>query len=298
MKNLKDRTGESFGRLTILSRGEIASGRNYYWVCECACGNTTKVTYSNLKSGSVVSCGCFSKERLTKHGGAKHPLYQTWNGMMQRCHNPGDKNYAGYGGRGIEVCDRWKDFRNFSADMSPKPKGTSIDRIDNDKGYFLENCRWADNQTQASNKRNNNYAIVKGSKVTLSQVARENNMCFATLHDRIYKTGMTLSQAIEKPIMKAKKHDVGNGVLMTASQIAKVLGTTKDTINVRIRNGVTGSDLLKPLREYPKYEVEGEYLTVGQIAKKYNLKVVTIKQRIKYGKTGKELIAPPKIKTS
>lgn len=289
-----DRVGEVFGKLTILQRGDIATGRHYYWVCQCSCGNTTKVIYSNLKSGSVVSCGCHNKEKARKHGGYKHPLYAIWNSMMQRCYNPKNKSYLNYGGRGIDVCDRWHDFNAFVADMKLKPKGKSMDRINNDLGYSPENCRWADTLMQANNKTTNNCAVIDGEKLTLSQISRDKNIRFTTLHDRIYKSGMTLSEAINTPLATPMKHCVGNGLYMTVSEIAKIVGTKKETINVRIRKGVVGEDLLKPLREYAKHEVNGEYLTVGEISKKYNVKVATVKQRLKYGKRGVDLISQPK----
>lgn len=79
-------------------------------------------------------------------------IYKLWAGMIQRCYNPNTNRFKNYGGRGIEVCERWRDFRNFYNDMGLKPKGMSLDRIDNNKGYSPENCRWSSHTIQARNK--------------------------------------------------------------------------------------------------------------------------------------------------
>jgi hypothetical protein len=157
-----DLTGSIFGRLTVLDRAaENDPQRKPRWVCMCSCGKTTTVRRSDLRKGATSSCGCYMVEsRHTgrpKHGCSNkvNSEYTTWQGMKHRCTNPKDVCYRYYGGRGITVCDRWfNSFENFIADMGVRPfKGAQLDRIDNEKGYSPENCKWSTAKENANNKR-------------------------------------------------------------------------------------------------------------------------------------------------
>jgi hypothetical protein len=148
--------GKNFGEWTVLSDAEHYSfrGKKLRMVsCHCSCGTVKEVRLSHLKGGRSKSCGC---SRGESHGLQKHPIYSVWGAMKQRCANSNNPAYHNYGGRGINVCSRWENsFQNFFDDMgSSWSGGLSLDRVDNDGGYSLKNCRWATPEEQAANKRN------------------------------------------------------------------------------------------------------------------------------------------------
>jgi hypothetical protein len=120
--------------------------------------------------------------------------------MIARCHEPTSKNYGDYGARGIVVCDRWREsFANFYADMSSRPAGTTLDRIDNDGPYSPDNCRWADLITQANNKRTSRFLTLDGRTQTVAQWARETGLNQGTLKSRLAK-GWTTEDALTKKV--------------------------------------------------------------------------------------------------
>lgn len=153
------RIGEKHGYLKITGIKNFGSGRNKrnLYEAKCVCGGIIHTNYHQLRVGTTKSCGCKQGEIVskanTKHGLHSSKIYSIWRAMKRRCLNPRAKEFANYGARGITVCEEWKKFENFFHDMGHRPEGKSLDRINNDKGYFRENCRWADILTQNNNKR-------------------------------------------------------------------------------------------------------------------------------------------------
>jgi hypothetical protein len=198
--NFVNITGNRYGRLVVISyAGKVKL--NPYWNCRCECGNEKKVLAISLKNGDSKSCGCLQRELISKmassHRMARTPEYTTWALIKQRCLNKNASNYKNYGGRGITICERWlESFENFIADMGKKPSPKhSIDRVDNELGYFKENCRWATIAQQSINKRN----TVIINKSTLAELAEKYNIKYKTLHLRFAK-GWTFDEATLTPV--------------------------------------------------------------------------------------------------
>jgi len=152
-----DITGNKYGKTKAISfAGNV--NKKTMWTCLCECGTVHVVAAGNLQSGNTKSCGCHrreaSKARQTTHGMAGSPEHMTWRNMINRCTNPITDSYKYYGARGISVCERWRRFDHFFADMGVRPTPDhSIDRSDCDADYCPDNCSWETRATQAHNKR-------------------------------------------------------------------------------------------------------------------------------------------------
>lgn len=178
--------GQIFGRLQVVKEyEERAPNTERRWLCVCSCGREAVITGGSLNAGVTRSCGCLRREkflgRVTKHGKRFTPTYAVWLQMLGRCQNPRNRAYARYGGRGIEVAKRWKNYLLFLEDMGECPPGLTLERINNDHGYAPGNCVWASRTVQAHNKSNNKVtweivAAMRESTKTHREVAEEHRL--------------------------------------------------------------------------------------------------------------------------
>ena len=203
-RKFKDLTGMRFGRLSVLELSPDRTCGKATWICRCDCGNVTKVIGRNLTTGDTKSCGCYRRERdhgneNVKHGGSskKERLYRIWRGMKQRCNNPNATGFSRYGGRGITVCDEWKNnysaFREWALSHGYADDLT-IDRIDNDKDYFPDNCQWATKAQQVRNRApytqpnyNRKLYSIKGITRTAQEWSEEIGISQNAFYKRILK---------------------------------------------------------------------------------------------------------------
>ena len=160
-------TGTKFGKLTIVKEVEPyfnSSGQSYRkFECLCDCGEVKNILLQHLVCGRSTSCRCGQLESATKHGYRNHTLYSIYEMMLNRCYNKNNKDYHNYGGRGISVCDEWRNsIEQFISDMGQRPsKKHSVDRINNNGNYSPSNCKWSTPKEQANNRRKRN--INKGT---------------------------------------------------------------------------------------------------------------------------------------
>lgn len=161
--NFQDLTGRRYGRISVVEYRGIGQ-KKALWLCRCDCGKEKIVTGRVAKRGQCVRCP--SKFRIKR---PREALRNVFDAMHGRCENLKNQKYVIYGGRGIVVCERWKSFQNFCADMGERPAGTTIDRIDNDGNYELGNCRWIDMKQQQRNRRNNRLVQYLGRTMCLAE---------------------------------------------------------------------------------------------------------------------------------
>jgi hypothetical protein len=202
-RKLEDLKGQVFGKLTVKGRLQMP-GFGGAWVCQCACGNEITVRTSNLKRGNTKSCGCLRRQKkpITRfRPSRKGDTKLSWELMIGRCYNSKSDKFKDYGGRGIKVCARWLDYKNFLADMGPRPAGTTLDRKDNDKNYEPKNCRWATAKQQANNRRDTIILEAFGKKQSLRTWAEEYKMPSSTLYGRLNKH--TVEEALTLPLYGA-----------------------------------------------------------------------------------------------
>lgn len=205
-RNFVDHCGEKFGRLTIVEyAGRWGQGQRK-WKCRCECGNYTTHQLITLSSGNAKSCGCLRDElasqRARIHGHAAtgpSKTYAAWNAMKRRCTNEKSPYFKNYGGRGITVCERWNSFEAFLADMGIAPKGSSLERVNNNGNYEPSNCRWATKLEQDNNRRTCVWVTFNQTTQTVAQWERSLGFKTTTLRGRLRK-GWSVERALTQPV--------------------------------------------------------------------------------------------------
>lgn len=189
---------------------------------------------------------------MVKHGalvgGTVKPEYKAWAAMMSRCTKPKNKQYKDYGGRGIGVCERWRTAANFLEDMGPRPEGTSLDRIDNEKGYEPGNCRWATNKVQSYNKRTTVMIEHNGKTLTAPEWAEVTGLSEKTIRMRMFK-GWTAERTLEQKqrILKPNRLFTYEGSSKTIKDWAAAVGINAQLLRLRINT--LGWDTAKALTQ-------------------------------------------------
>lgn len=202
-----DISGKRFGRILVLKY--VGNSR---WLCRCDCSNEKIIRRDALIQGRTKSCGCFQKEiaakqvrqRSLKHGDFGTKLYGIWAGMKRRCYNPRTKYYEDYGGRGITVCDEWKnDYSKFKewALANGYQEGLSIERVDVNKGYSPDNCKFITINEQNSNKRISIRLQYQGKEYSIKELSKLTGIKERTIRDR-YERGLPIEEILNPKIRK------------------------------------------------------------------------------------------------
>lgn len=211
---LIDLTGSKFGKLTVQSRASDKAYKRPHWVCICDCGGKSVVSGTNLNRLTTRSCGCLYEvsKRATTHGLTKSRAYGSWCAMKYRCLSEKHESYARYGGRGITICDRWlRSFEAFYEDMGERPEGLTLERIDNDKGYYKENCKWATRSEQNKNQYHppkpglGQKISFKGKDLTVAQWAEALGLSKITIHKRL-RAGWAIKDVLSTTHLRANQH--------------------------------------------------------------------------------------------
>ena len=192
MRPIIDMTDKKFSRLLVLKKADKKNNK-MRWLCKCDCGKELIVDGTKLRNGHTKSCGCLQKDTIRQmrktHGYSRTPLYVRWTGIKQRCLNENHTSYDRYGGRGITICEEWLDYAVFKewAERNSFEPELELDRIDNNKGYEPDNCRWVSKKV---NSQNRDSAVMLGRDkltTTIKKLSKENNLSYTCLMSRYYR---------------------------------------------------------------------------------------------------------------
>src|SRR5215469_1511097 len=248
-RRVKDLTGQMFGNWLVLAWAGRYN-QSSLWLCRCHCGRFAVVGRESLKYGRSKGCNlCYHKRRHLQASVAHRAEYKVWYNMKNRCLNPKRVDYHRYGGRGIGICSRWiNSFEAFLQDMGPRPsRSHSIDRIDNDRGYEKDNCRWATRKEQSCNRRSTRLITHNGQTLCLKDWAALSRISRATLRSRL-AAGWSFADAISiRPPngrFKGTRFYTHNGQTLSLMEWSKLCGIGWSTLNNRLKAGWTFADAI------------------------------------------------------
>lgn len=194
--------GTKFNSLTVISM-PIIRNRARFYNCLCDCGKEKLIAACALKNGNSKTCGAGVHKSNYRDGLGENSLAKLHTYMMYRCYNTKSKDYLNYGGRGIVVCDRWHDRKNFVFDLKEQPFGLQLDRIDNNKGYYLENVRWSTPSQNARNKNISLYVTYNGETKHIKEWCELLNIKYMTMRARL-RTGASVETCFKLPVINGK----------------------------------------------------------------------------------------------
>ena len=234
MSKAIDKSGQKFGRLTVIKLLYRNSHGDPVWLCQCECGTEKAILGPNLSN--TKSCGCLRREQLRTHGLRYTPIYNTWSNMLARCNKSTHKDYKHYGGRGIGVCSRWHKFENFFTDMNPRPKGMTLERKDNSGDYCPENCVWATRADQSKNKRSNVWLTAFGKTQILADWIKELKITRKSI-----KQYLAEGRSLEWIIQYFDNH---RQAVLTADQVREIRANVTATVAMlAVKYGVSLSNI-------------------------------------------------------
>ena len=196
--------GRKFNRLQVKERIGLDKYGKQLWKCVCDCGKEVIVNTSSLTTGNTQSCGCYKNELIGNrnkiHGMSHTHIYYVWQAMRKRCNKEKDKSFKNYGARGIKVCTEWsEDFTNFYnwAKNNGYKQGLTLDRVNNNKGYSPENCRWVTMKQQANNTRRNKYVLYNNKSITIDEACKLADLNISTVYSRAKRHNETLAESFK-----------------------------------------------------------------------------------------------------